>query len=196
MSRRVWILIALAAAMALAVGAVPAFTADSGTITGTVHAQAPAAPCIELSTTTLDFGTHPFAANGQLSFGVGDRSFTTTNCATADARFLIAGTHARAEGSSQVWTLTDGWEACDGTLNRFGLLWFESETNNPFTSGRLTTTPSVLTHYRPPDYATPQTVFQPGEAEELGAQVNLPCAGSDGVGSALTFGISLITTVA
>ena len=51
------------AALVAAVGAVPAFTADNGTIVGTVTAGAPPAPCIQLSTTTFDYGTLAFRRN-------------------------------------------------------------------------------------------------------------------------------------
>src|SRR5438132_10223825 len=121
MGKRVWILTALMAATALAAAAMPAFTADNGTITGTVTVLAPPAPCIQLSTTSLDFTAVLFNPPQVSHVGIADPITTLTNCSTAVSSFGIAGTDA--SGPAGPWTLTDGWRSCDGRLNRYGLLW-------------------------------------------------------------------------
>ena len=197
MNRRVSILTALlaAAASVLAVGSVPAFSADAsdkGTVVATVKVAAGA--CIQLSTTSLNYGTHAFAANGQLSFAISDPpTFTVTNCPSApESTFLISGTNATGPGSMS-WTLTDGWQQCDNRLNRYGIAWAQHEPFNP--GGSLTTTPTTVVHRRAPS-EDPVATFQPGESAQLLNQVNMPCVGSDGPGQTFTFSIELTATVA
>jgi len=177
-------------ATALAVGAVPAFTADSGTIAGTVTAAAPPAPCIQLSTTSLDFGTAPFGPPQVLRVGISG-AITFTNCSTAVSSFGIAGTDAA--GPAGPWTLTDGWRICDGRLNRYGLLWFDVPEG--FNGDTLSTTPKTLTHYRAPANTLEQT-FNPGEADAFRFSIYMPCAGSNGAGETYSFSIGLTATVA
>jgi hypothetical protein len=193
MSRRIWICIALlaASASALAAGSVPAFGDDKGTIAATVRASA--GVCIQLSTTSLNFGSHPFAENGQLSFALSDPpTFTVTNCPTApESTFSISGTNANGPGGAS-WTLTDAWQQCDGTLNRYGIGWAQNDPFNP--GGFLTTTPRTVVHRRAPS-ESPVSTFQPGESAQLLPQVNMPCALSAGAGQAFSFSI-LLTAMA
>lgn len=194
MSGRVWILTALLIATVLAASAAPALSEDSdrGTIVGTV--KVPGAACIRVSSTSLDYGTHPFAANGQLSFAVSDpTTFTVTNCPAAPASiFRISGSHATGPGAMS-WTLTDGWSECDGSLNRYGVPWIQRDPY--YVGGWLTTTPMTLMHRRSPT-ADPVATFEPGESAELLAQLNMPCVGSDGAGQTFSFTVGLIAEVA
>ena len=175
-------------AITLAVGAAPAFTAGDGTIVGTV--SVPAAACIQLSTTTLNFGTSPFAANGSSTYGVsGD--FGVTNCSTAASTFLISGTNAAGPQGAD-WALTDNWESCDGSLNKYGLVW--AEMPESFSGLSITTTPKTLLHHSPG--ATVKSTFDASESETLRGVAIMPCTGSDGAGQTRTFSIGLTATVA
>jgi hypothetical protein len=177
-------------ALTAAVSAVPAFTADTGSIVGTVTAGAPPAPCIQLSTTTLDYGTLSFAANGSHSMAVAGSGVDVTNCSAAVSTFAMAGTDASGPGGS--WSLTDRWQICDGSLNKYGLL--QIELPEAFTGQYLVTTPRGLVHRRPPTNDPFQT-FNPGESEALGFSVAMPCVGSNGAGQTFSFTIGLTATV-
>jgi hypothetical protein len=179
----VWLL----GVIALAAGAVPAFTADNGSITGTV--SVPDAACIELSSTSLDYGTVPFAASGSASRGFSS-AITFTNCSSAVSRFAMSGTDASGTGGS--WSLTDDWLNCDGRLNRYGL--FEVETDG-FPGVYLTTAPKTLVHHRAPANTVEDT-FGPGEADELAFILDMPCAGSAGAGRTFSFSVAMTATVA
>jgi hypothetical protein len=191
MSRRIWILAALLAATALAASAAPAFSGDSGSIVGTVSVPAPPAPCIQLSTTSLDFGTQAFATNG--AHVQAGRDFSVTNCSPAVSQFTIAGTNATGPGG--VWSLTDNWFNCDGTLNRYGLRWDENEAGTFWSGGPLITTPRVLGHVVESLNQWVMT-WNPGDAETERVSVEMPCAGSNGAGQQFSFSIGLIATVA
>lgn len=189
MRRRLGVVTLLVAGLALGAGAMPALTADNGSIVGTISVDA-VAPCIALSTTALDYGTRPFAATGQSSFRY--ESFTVTNCSTAESVFNVSGTNAAAGGGAS-WALTDDWTACDGTLNKYGLLL--AELPESFSNNSITTTPQTLWHYRAPANTVANT-FLAGEAETFANGLYMPCVGSDGAGQTLSFGIALTATVA
>jgi len=177
--------------LALAAGAVPAFTADTGTIAATVTVAAPPAPCIQLSTTTLDFGTAPFATNGNRS-QVDSSGITFTNCSpTAVSKFAISATDPSGAGGS--WSLTDPWSNCDGRLNKFGAI--AAEVPERYLDAILVTTDRTLLHHRPPANNEVQT-FDPGESDTFGFSIYLPCVGSTGAGQAFSFSIRLMATVA
>lgn len=189
MRRRLLFTIATLVAAGLAAGAVPAFTADSGTIVITVTAGAPPAPCIQLSTTALDFGTVSFAANGSNSRGESS-GLGVTNCSSAVSTFGIAGTDAN--GTAGSWALTQNWLTCDGTPNRYGLRWLELPER--FSGEALRTTPTTLFHERPPAN-NPEQTFNPGESETVAFAIAMPCVGSNGAGQTFSFSIGLTATV-
>jgi hypothetical protein len=189
--RKITAVISLLGLVAVAAGAVPAFTADNGSIAGTVTATAPPAPCIQLSTTSLDFGTTRFAVAPQTSSVGISGAITFTNCSTAVSSFGVAGTDAT--GPAGPWTLTDGWRVCDGRLNRYGLLWWDSPEG--FNGDNLSTTPKTLTHHRGTDTTVVQT-FDAGESDAFRFSIYMPCVGSNGAGQTYSFGIGLTATVA
>ena len=186
MYRRLGLLTAAVCAGALAVGPVPALTADNGTIVGTISVEA-AAPCIQLSTTALDYGVHPFAQQGNYSQGRAD--FTVSNCGGSESRFLIAGTNAQA--GNDAWTLED-WFQCDGRLNVYGSRL--AELPESFSGVHLTTAQQPLWHYRAPANS-PASTFLGGESETFASLVTLPCVGSVGAGKTFSLNIALTATV-
>jgi hypothetical protein len=190
MNRRLLLLAVLVAATAFAADALPAFSADNGTIVGTVSAAAPPAPCIELSSTSANFGTASFAP--QLDYRlVPSDPITFTNCGAAVSSFEIVGTDAA--GPSGPWTLTDEWLLCDGRLNRYGLL--VSEQPEGWEPDSLSTIAKTLSHHRPPANMIEDT-FDPGEAEAFKFLLAMPCVGSNGAGETFSFTIGLMATVA
>ena len=179
---------ALLSVAALSGGAIPALSADNGTIVGTVTANAPA-PCIQLSATSLDFGSVSFAANGSDSRAESS-GVAVTNCSTAVSTVAIAGTDASGPGGA--WTLTDEWLNCDGRLNRYGL--FTVELPERFSGDYLVSTQRTLHHRRPPANDGVAT-FDPTESETFAFQVSMPCVGSVGSGATYSFSIGLTATV-
>jgi hypothetical protein len=188
MFKRATTILTVVVATVLAVGAVPALTADNGTIVGTISVSA-VSPCIQISTTGLDFGTASFATQGASSREESD-GVDVANCSTAESGITMTGSDATNGGST--WSLTDEWLNCDGQLNRYGLHQFELPER--FSGQSLITTPRTLFHHRPPTNSTVQT-FAAGESETIGFQLAMPCVGSNGAGQTLTFSIALTATV-
>jgi hypothetical protein len=169
------------AAATLAAGAVPAFTADSGTITVSITAQAPpAAPCIELLDppgTLVDFGTHAFSTLNQPSGAPGDVEPTFRNCSTADEKVLIHGVDATAPPVT--WTLDpNGPYPCgeSSPRNAYQLVSRVDGASPLF----LATTP-----------ATRLASAAPGATHTLALDLIMPCSGSDGAGRTFTTSIHL-----
>ena len=109
MKKRLLGAVAALAGVALTVSAVPAFTADSGTVTVTIAAQAPAVPCIEFATppgVNVNFGVLPFSRPGLngASFARGDIVPVWRNCGAESEQVHIHGTDAT--GASVTWSLS------------------------------------------------------------------------------------------
>jgi hypothetical protein len=90
------------AAIATAATAVPAFSADSGTVAVSVTAQAPAAPCLTVTPETVDFGTLPFSSSNT-DISQRDADITFNFCGTASGQVLLGST-TPATGPSGSWT--------------------------------------------------------------------------------------------
>ena len=185
-------IIAIAAA-SLVVGAVPAFTADNGSVTVTITAQPAAAPCITIAPTTLDFGTLPFSSAGTLSrrfIGGAGTSPTVTSCGTAGQTMTITGSNAG--GTSGSWTISgaaDGTNPCP-TIDQFNLTGHrEADANQEI---RLTTSPVLIR-----DVGGVQPYVQgPGLADNFGFTLNMPCQGSNGAGEQKTLTVTFTAAVA
>ena len=188
MNGRVWVLTALLAATVLAASAAPAFTADNGSIVGTVSVPAPPAPCIQLSDGALDYGVRPFSTPDAIgSFG---RAFVLTNCGEAGENVLASATDA--SGPSGSWTLL-AWPTFVGnpcpTTNTFSLLWGISEPN--FLNMSLSGTPRMGT-----DTTGAPWVVPAGRASVSGLSLFMPCQGSNGAGETKTFTATFTAVVA
>jgi type 1 fimbria pilin len=175
--RRYLVAVLVLASVALAAGAVPAFTADSGTISVSITAQAPPAPCIELVGGTLvDFGTHAFSTLNQPSSGPGDIEPSFRNCSSADEEILIHG--ADATGPSATWTLDpNGPYPCDAGSPR-----------NTYQLGSTVEGSTLLLANTP---ATLLASAAPAVEHTLALFLVMPCAGSDGAGQTLTTSVEL-----
>lgn len=174
-----WRAIALAV-VAMAATAVPAYTADTGTVAVSVTAQAPPAPCLTVTPGSVDFGTLPFSADNNANSGLsqghsGDISFS--NCGTANQNLL--GSATPATGASGSWTpLAD-----DGTNvhpcpapDQFYLALFL-----PHPSLYLSGTPAVVLAY-----GGAPAVYPAGSTTLSRLDIIMPCQGSNGAGEAKT----------
>jgi hypothetical protein len=170
---------------ALSLGAVPAFTADTGTITVTITAQAPAAACIELATppgASVSFGTRPFSRSNQTSTARGDVTPRFRNCGTTDANIAISGTDAT--GASAAWTLDPGFDytcAASAARNTYLIAYFLDSDPVRF----LGKSPTSLL-----------AGADPGVDHDLVLDWFMPCEGSDGAGQTFSASILLTATVA
>ncbi len=186
--------IAALAAAALAVGAVPAFTADTGTINVTVTAAAPVGPCIEFDATRgtqVGFGARPFSTAAQATFALGDVAPRFSNCSpTATESFNISGTNA-LHSSPPVgiinWTLAGGVGNPCPTQGIYRL--FYNTDNNG--SWPITQTAALLRNL-----SNGATTFAPGEAHDLGLEIGMPCEGTPGAGLAFSLTVNLTALIA
>ena len=193
MRRRLLFTVATLAAAGLAAGAVPAFTADTGSVNVTITAQPTAAPCITVAPTSLDFGTLAFSTAGALSrrfIGGSGFSPTVTNCGTAGQAMTITGSNA--SGTSGSWTISgaaDGTNPCP-TIDRFNLTGHrEADANQEI---RLTTSPVLVR-----DVGGAQAYVQgPGLSDNFGFTLNMPCQGSNGAGEQKSLTLTFTSTIA
>jgi hypothetical protein len=178
MTRRVWSLTALVAAIALTAGAVPALSADSGAVAVSVTAQAAAAPCLTVSPSSVDFGTLPFSTNNGAGLSKGETDITVNFCGTSTGQNLLGST-TNATGPGGSWTPL----AYDGTihpcpdlnqfyLSIFGFTSFELNMNG-------TPAPVLASLGGPP------AVFPLGD-KVFRLSIRMPCQGSNGAGEAKT----------
>jgi hypothetical protein len=179
MKKRWLTTVAALAAAALAVTAVPAFTANTGAVTVTVMAQPAATPCITVAPTTLDFGTLAFSTAGVLArrfIGGAGTSPTVTNCGTAD-QFMTLAT-SNASGPSGSWAPTGaapGTNPCPA-VNSFNITGHrEADANQGI---RLTSTPVLV----PAVGGAGPYVQGPGVSDNFGFTLDMPCQGSNGAG--------------
>jgi hypothetical protein len=179
MTRQVLFLTALLSATALAASAAPAFSADSGSVVGTVSVPAPPAPCIQLSDQALDYGVRPFSTAAAVS-SIG-RSLLLTNCGTAGENVLASATDA--SGPSGSWTLF-AWPTFVGnpcpTTNTFSLLWGLGDPGSQNMS--LSSTPRMAT-----DTSGAPWVVPAGHVSGTNLGLFMPCQGSNGAGETKTF---------
>jgi len=111
---------------ATALSALPAFSADNGTVNASVVAGA--APCITISSppngSPVNFGTLPFSTGNTPARTSGTPDITATNCGTSSETFLAKGTNATGSGPTPAtWSLESLPLAnCSATLNTYNLM--------------------------------------------------------------------------
>ena len=154
------------------------FDAGGGSSSGTVTADvtmAASAACLELSSTSISFGT--------LGFGAEDvpatPSLTVTNCATASGTLLASATDAA--GTTASWTLVDSNATCADTLgvDTYRLNLQSADLAAPVSLGTTNKTVQTLA-------AGASTTHIP--------HIYTPCPGSSGDGETLTFQINYLAT--
>lgn len=149
-------------------------TSDSGTVLADVT-MAAAAACLELSDTSISFGTLGFGAAGQPA----SPSVTLTNCATAAETLLASATDA--VGSTAAWSLVDSSATCADTLgiDNYRLYLDSPDLTSPVSLANLGKAVQTLAA---------------GTATAHTAHIFTPCPGSSGDGQTLTFQINYLAT--
>jgi len=174
------IVVPAAAALALAASALPAFGSGASTDSSTVQAQVTvAAPCVQVTPSTLDYGLRPFSSGGTISSGNG--AIVVTSCSAAEQRLHGRGTDAT--GSSGSWTLTP---TLVQTFLGIPLAYCPSEPNRFAVWAGLT----PLGHAN----ATVVSAMGAGSSTSVNATLYMPCSGSVGAGEQMTFSIVFTAT--
>ena len=147
---------------------------SSGTVNADVTMAASAA-CLELSATSISFGT--------LGFGAEDApaspALTLTNCATTPGTLLASGTNAA--GAAGNWNLVDSNATCGDTLgtDNFRLNLQSAALAGPLSLGTAN---------------KPVQTLAAAAATTHTAHIYTPCPGSSGDGETLTFQINYLVT--
>lgn len=156
------------------VGSDPTPAPDSGVVDAEVTVPTSAA-CIELSTTTISFGTQRFGGQDLPA----TPEIIVTNCSGSDESLLARGSDAT--GSGATWQLVDGAGTCSaGTLatDDFHLKLQRADT------AALTVLSTNNKTIRP---------LAAGEDGTLDALLDMPCPGSSGAGQ--TMGMQIVFVV-
>jgi len=181
---RLMLLSALGIATALGVSVMPAFTAtpaSNGSVVGMVTALGGGA-CLQLSNTSVSFGTLPFSTRTQLSSAQGSPVPSFQNCSNFNESVSIAGSDA--SGINTSWQLKVAGNPCvdasgAAQINVYGLT-FDAA---PVGHGRISKT------------ATPISTYPAGVTTPLALQLEMPCFGSSGDGQVVSFSVNLTAEV-
>ena len=168
--------IVLATAALLGGLASPALAADTVTVDASVTM---AAPCLTVSTTSLDFGVTHFTTDANPGFG--DQPIMYTSCSAAGERVFIRGTDAAEVGGGAAWSLSASTYGCDQDLgpNVFKLIAYRL-------SGPL---------WNVGKFDQEIETLNPGADGAVDRiQFTAPCVGSDGSGATMSFQIIYTAT--
>jgi hypothetical protein len=153
----------------------------SGPDTGVVDADVTvptSAACIELSTTSISFGTQRFGTEDALA----TPGITVTNCSGTDES-LLAHVSAAA-GTGATWTPIDTAGTCaDGTL---GIDEFHLKIRRPANEA------DPVTYLGPNNKQLAELTG--GADADLDALLDMPCAGSAGAGQTMGMNIVFVVT--
>lgn len=152
--------------------------ANTGTDTGGVDAVvsiAASAACLELSTTSIDFGSLTLGAVDQPA----TPAVTLTNCSSVGESLLARGTNASGTGAA--WTLVDSAATCADTLglDSYHLSLASAGLAGPL--GLSTTNKAVQT-------------LAAGEDVDHTARISTACPGSTGAGVVMSMQIHYLVT--
>lgn len=154
----------LLTACAIAASATPAFGDPEGTVSASVSV---AAPCIEVTPATLDFGVLGLSS-AALPVSSALVPVEARNCGTAREQLVARGTNANGSGGSS-WTLVS-FNLCDAP-NRFAQLLTRNLVQYDLSATDL-------------EIGSP---IGGAEVAQLRAGMFMPCAGSGGAGEIMTF---------
>lgn len=151
---------------------------ESGVVNAEVTIPSSAA-CLELSTSTIDFGTLPLGSTDER----GNPDVNVTNCSGATATFFARGTDAT--GSGAAWTLADSGATCADTLGVDSYhLSLQEGVSGSTALWRLGTTNKVLLD-------VPAGFFAP-----FWPMIDTACPGSSGGGTTMSMQIIFVATAA
>lgn len=157
--------------------AVPVFSADSGTVAASVTA---ATPCITVTPASVTFGTAGFSNSSTATVVDSSGTMSFTNCGSAKQRIYGRGTNAT--GSGATWTLmTAGSPAnpCTVGPNSYQQATFRGSTE------------VILT-----DTNTNLIDLDGGANFTVDGRIRMPCAGSSGAGTSMSFSFVYTATFA
>jgi hypothetical protein len=174
MSRRGSVLAVAAAMLGLLLGTTPGFAADSGTVDAEVTV-AQAAACIELSVSSIGFGTLALGAEN----APGTPGIAISNCGDADATLLASGTNATGTGAT--WNLIDSAATCADTLG----------TDNYHLSLATPLGASIATLST--SNKEVGTLAAAGSVDHV-ARISTACPGSSGAGQTMSMSINYLAT--
>jgi hypothetical protein len=171
----------LIAAVGAVVAVAPALTAASGTVAVTVVAEAPIVPipCLTVTPDTLDFGTLPLST-GQGPLSSGHRQVDVASCGSSSQMLYVGATDAT--GTSGTWSLAGAAHPCPSTSsppNRFGLV-----VGGDNGQQRLAV-----------QLGSPQPWTSLGTGLAVDVELDMPCAGSSGIGEPRAFHINFTAVV-
>lgn len=173
------------AAAYFTLSALPAFSADNGTVNAQVTVQG-AVTCITLSTTSLDYGPVPFS---QPSAGAENRVLfmNVNNCGDA-AKLFGSGTDAKNGAGSEAitWTLDDNvtTHPCTLGVNRYSYVLNDGPAAT-WGVGLSTANKQLLGN----------SLLGSGAAATIYNLLKMPCAGSDGSGLTMSWQIVYTATL-
>jgi hypothetical protein len=173
-SRRASAVAAIGSMLALLAGATPGLAADSGTVDAQVTV-AQAAACIELSVSSISFGTLALGAEN----APGTPEITVSNCGEANATLPASGTNAT--GADATWSLVDSAATCADTLG----------TDNYHLALATPAGASVATLST--ENKEVGILAEAGSAAHV-AHITTACPGSSGAGQTMSLQVSYLAT--
>jgi hypothetical protein len=184
MRRRLLCATAALAALTLAAGALPALTADSGTVTLSITIQAAASPCLTVGPAAVDFdGPKAFSTPSAYVTSDSLGTVTLTNCGTVPENISEAGTDAA--GPSGSWALTQRAPGNPCSVGTDAYFLWANAVNGAFQSAPVSRQPTVLR-----DSSGQPAVWNGGASTQTNFTLFMPCQGSNGAGETKTFSIN------
>ena len=183
----------------LASGAVPLVAAESGQVLATVTATG---PCITVEASTVDFGTNTFSTTSGQVLAVGtpnapqnSQSYALTNCSDAEESFLATGENMLDLNDPNLppWALDDNDTASglcidpDGATNRYRMTAvYDADSNGIINDG----TEDFIFLSTGAKTVPGGSVVAGGGAMDVGNEIVMPCAGSDGADALRTAAVT------
>jgi hypothetical protein len=164
----------IGATITMLLGATPGMAADNGTVDAQVTVEQ-AAACIQLSTSSISFGTLALGAEN----AAGTPGITVTNCGDADATILASGTNASGTGAA--WTLVDSAATCADTLG-----------TDSYHLGLATSAGASIATLSTENKEV-GTLAGAGSVDHV-ARISTACPGSSGAGQSMSMHISYVAT--
>jgi hypothetical protein len=158
----------------MALGATAGMAADNGTVDAEVTIEV-AAACIQLSATSVSFGTLALGAEN----AAGTPGITVTNCSEADGTLFASGTNAFGTGAT--WNLVDSAATCGDTL---GL--------DNYHLGLATPAGAAIASLGTENKEL-GTVLAAGTTDHV-ARISTACPGSSGSGVTMSMSINYLAT--
>ena len=180
---------ALLGSSVLVAGAMPAFTADSGSVVGTVNVPPAPVPCLTVSVSAIGFGTQPFSDPALAITPIVNASpaIHLTACSTAAQRVSMAASDA-ATASGGTWDVPDIGErnTCGFGPNVYPTA-SRARDHDRAPRGRLYNAFTELNGFQP---------MPAGFETDVTAGLQMPCRGSAGAGECVTMTFSFLAVLA